>query len=62
MLNDKIEKKNQLNKKQKKQLELTRVNLLNILLVSWDQDNLMKNKQNKLWSLIFNQINIKGWN
>jgi len=62
MLNDKIEKKNQLNKKHKKQLELTRVNLLNILLVSWDQDNLMKNKQNKLWSLIFNQINIKGWN
>jgi hypothetical protein len=22
----------------------------------------MKSKQNKLWSLILNQINIKGWN
>jgi hypothetical protein len=62
MLNDKIGKKNQLNKRHKKQPELTRVNLLSIILVSWDQDNLMKSKQNKSWSLILNQINIKGWN
>jgi hypothetical protein len=40
-------KKNQLNKRHKKQPELTRVNLLSIILVSRDQDILMKNKQNK---------------
>jgi hypothetical protein len=26
---------------------------------SWDHDNLMKSKQNKSWSLILNQIDIK---
>jgi hypothetical protein len=36
--------------------------MLNIILVSWDQDNLMKSKQNKSWSLILNQNNVKGWN
>jgi hypothetical protein len=61
MLNDKIEK-NQLNKRRKKQLEWTRVNLLSTILGSWDQDNIIKSKQNKLWSLILNQINIKRWN
>jgi hypothetical protein len=40
-------KNNQLNKRHKKQPELTRVNLLSIILVSRDQDILMKNKQNK---------------
>jgi hypothetical protein len=55
-------KKNQLNKRYKKKPELTRVNPLNIILVSWDQDNLMKSKQNKSWSLILNQNNVKGWN
>jgi hypothetical protein len=55
-------KKNQLNKRHKKQLESTRVNPLSIILGSWDQDNLIKSKQNKLWNLIHNQINIKGWN
>jgi len=60
MWNNKI-KKNQLNKRYKKQLESIRVNLLSIILMSWDQNNLMKSKQNKLWNLILNQINIKGW-
>jgi TPP-dependent 2-oxoacid decarboxylase len=26
---------------------------------SWDHDNLMKSKQNKSWTLILNQIDIK---
>jgi hypothetical protein len=47
MLNDKIEK-NQLNKRHKKQLELIWVNSLSTIIGSWDQDNLMKSKQNKL--------------
>jgi len=55
-------KKNQLNKRYKKEPELTRVNPLNVILVSWDQDNLMKSKQSKSWSLILNQNNVKGWN
>jgi len=42
--------KNQLNKRYKKQLELTRVNPLSIILM------------NKLWNLILNQINVKWWN
>jgi hypothetical protein len=61
MLNDK-HKKNQLNKRHKKQPESTQVNPLSIIPGSWDQDNLMKSKQNKLWSLNLNQINIKWWN
>jgi len=60
-LNDK-HKKNQLNKRHKKQPESTQVNPLSIIPGSWDQDNLMKSKQNKLWSLNLNQINIKWWN
>jgi hypothetical protein len=44
MLNDKI-KKNQLNKRHKKQPELTWVNPLSIILGLWDQDNLMKKNQ-----------------
>jgi hypothetical protein len=28
-------------------------------ILSWDRDNLIKNKQNKPWYLIFNQIDIK---
>jgi len=27
-----------------------------------DYDNLIKAKQNKLWNLIFNQLNIERWN
>jgi hypothetical protein len=61
MLNDKI-KKNQLNKRYIKQLELTQINLLSIILMSWDHYNLIKSKQNKSWNLILNQINIKRWN
>jgi hypothetical protein len=30
-----------------------------IKIPSWDHDNLIKNKQNKSWNLIFNQIDIK---
>jgi hypothetical protein len=52
-------KKNQLNKRYKKQLELTRVNPLSIIFMSWDQDNLMKTKQNKLWNLILNKLILK---
>jgi hypothetical protein len=51
--------KNQLNKRYKKQLELTRVNPLSIIFMSWDQDNLMKTKQNKLWNLILNKLILK---
>jgi hypothetical protein len=46
MLNDK-HKKNQLNKRHKKQPESTQVNRLSTIPGSWDQDNLMKSKQNK---------------
>jgi hypothetical protein len=46
----------------KKYANSIRVNPLSIILGSWDQDNLIKSKQNKLWNLIHNQINIKGWN
>jgi hypothetical protein len=61
VLNDKI-KKNQLNKRKKKTTRVNRVKSLSTILESWDQDNLMKSKQNSSWSLILNQINIKGWN
>jgi len=30
-------------------------------IISWDYDNLMKSKQNKPWSLILNQLDIKRW-
>jgi hypothetical protein len=40
-------KKNQLNKRHKKQPELTWVNPLSIILGLWDQDNLMKKKSIK---------------
>ena len=58
MLNDNIFLKNQLNKRHKKQLELIWVNPLSNILGSWDHNNLMKSKKNKVWSLVFNQINI----
>ena len=41
-------KKNQLNKRHKKQHELTRVNPLSIILVSWDQDNIIKSKKKEI--------------
>jgi hypothetical protein len=57
MLNDKIEKKSI-----KKTQKTTWVNQLSTIPGSWDQNNLIKSKQNKSWSLTLNQINIKRWN
>jgi hypothetical protein len=45
MLNDKIEKKSI-----KKTQKTTWVNPLSTIPGSWDQNNLMKSKQNKSWS------------
>jgi hypothetical protein len=43
----------------KKQLKSNWANLLNTILKLRNRDNLIESKQNKLWSLIHNQPNIK---
>ena len=54
-LNDKIEIQfNWKNTKKIKLLESIQVNLLNTIFRSWDQNNLIKNKYNKSWSLFLN--------
>jgi hypothetical protein len=30
--------------------------------VSWDRDNHIEIKSKKSWSLIFNKLNVEGWN
>jgi hypothetical protein len=61
-LNDEIEKKNQLKKCHKKQLKSTWVNPLSTIFGSWGRNNMIENKQNKSYSLILIQLNIKLWN
>jgi hypothetical protein len=34
----------------------------NVRIFVWDHDNPIKANQNKLWRLIWNQSNFKGWN
>jgi hypothetical protein len=34
----------------------------NVRIFVWDHDNPIKANQNKLWRLIRNQLNFKGWN
>ena len=44
----------------KKKLELIKVNLLNMLLGSWDEDKLIRKKfKNKLWSFTPNKSNVE---
>jgi len=53
-------KKKQLKIRQKKKLESTQVNIWNTIPESCGQNNIIESKQNKSYSLIINQSNIKG--
>jgi hypothetical protein len=59
VLDNEIEKKNQLKIRHKKQLKYTRINLLNTIPESRNRNNIIESKQNKSWNLILNQYNIK---
>ena len=55
-------KKKAIKNKTQKWSESTVVNPLSIIPKSRGQNNIIKSKQNKLWSLISNQSNVKEWN
>jgi hypothetical protein len=60
---DIIEKKIKIKKKRQKKLSKSqRVNLSNLQVGSWDQDNFIESKFKKLQSLIANKLNVEGWN
>ena len=59
MLKNEIEKKT-IKNKTKKKLESTQVNIWNTIPESCGQNNIIESKQNKSYSLIINQSNIKG--
>jgi hypothetical protein len=55
-------KKKAIKNKTQKWSESTVVNPLSTIPKSRGQNNIIKSKQNKLWSLISNQSNVKEWN